>query len=282
MIPRALRRPSILLRVLLYLAVIIALWRALPRGAEQDDELRFGVAGADLAPDLVGRLVKRYMADYPGAKIDVTGGGTRHALEAMLQRRADVAFTCRTPSAEEQQLFRAAIGDTLLCFPIAEGELLLLRPESAAAGGTNELQALLRGEPLPAGAAFEKVYAADPNLGTWERLSAALGVPLPESPVGRVVFLADDAAVARAVSSDARSLGVASSFAVGAAQRWIAEGIGELPLFACCSSRARRHAAMFVTHVTGPRGQRQIEDAGFRPAEPIVREVYLTRDPVGR
>jgi hypothetical protein len=283
MIPRALRRPSILLRVLLYLAVIFALWRALPRGPERsDDEQRLAIAGADLAPEFVRTLAERYAADYPGLEITREGGGTRHALESLANRRADVGFTCRRPTAEEQQLFREALGDTLLCFPVAVGALLVLRAEALPAIAPDELRALVRGETPPVASAFDRLYAADPNLGTWQVLGEVLGVPPTDSPGARVVFVADDPAVARAVSADARSAGVASSFAVGVPSGWIAAEIGEEQLFACCLSRARHHAAMFVTHLTSPRGQRQIEDAGFRPAQTILREVYLTRRPVGQ
>ncbi|MGQ0721857.1 MAG: substrate-binding domain-containing protein [Candidatus Eiseniibacteriota bacterium] len=283
MTPRALHRPSILLRVLLYLAVILALWRALPRGSESPgDELRLTVAGADLAPELVRTLAERYAADYPGLEITREGGGTRHALERMVNGRADVGFTCRRPSGEEQELFREALGDTLLSFPVAVGALLLLRAEALPAIGPDELRAFLRGEMAPVVAAFDRLYAADPNLGTWQVLCDMLEVPATESPGARVVFVADDPAVSRAVSAEARSVGIVSSFAGGAPSGWTAAEIGQEQLFACCLSGARHHAAMFVTHVTSPRGQRQIEDAGFRPAQPILREVYLTRRPVGQ
>ena len=39
---------------------------------------------------------------------------------------------------------------------------------------------------------------------------------------------------------------------------------------------------MFVTYLTSDRGQRQIERAGILPARQTLREIVLTRGPIGK
>jgi hypothetical protein len=62
-------------------------------------------------------------------------------------------------------------------------------------------------------------------------------------------------------------------------------GYGEYPLYhylyIACLANGSTRGAMFVTHVTSDRGQRQVERAGFLPARQTVRQIYLTRRPLG-
>jgi ABC-type phosphate transport system substrate-binding protein len=62
-------------------------------------------------------------------------------------------------------------------------------------------------------------------------------------------------------------------------------GLGEYPvthaLYASCRNRGDIQGAKFVTHLTGARGQRQIEKAGCVPALLYLREVVLTTHPMG-
>jgi len=264
------------------------------------------VTGADLAPGLVGRLVENYRRDYPRLSVQIRPGGTAAALEDLVNRRADAAFLSRPPLPSEQRLFAGADGDTALWFPIALGAIVVLAaadaPDSTLSLDT--LRALARGDP-EAGA--PRLYVPDPNSGLWDALRAKLGLPsdVASAPPG-VVFLRDDAAVPAAVRADGRAFGVVSSFAFpdGAALpgaravplRAAADGApiwpgaaeiaaGAYPLwhylYVGCRPRGGVQGTKFVTHLTSPRGQRQVERTPFLPARQVPREIHLNRRPPG-
>lgn len=302
-------------RVTVYIAVLAALFllrgplgveRLLPHAPEETDSARsLTVAGVDLAPDLLPRLLAAYGREYPGLDIRTSGGGTAQALEALINRRADVALLSRPPSGDEQALFRSADGDTALWFTIALGGIVLLTRADGPAESLSvaDLHALAAGtEP----ARFDHLYVPDPNLGLWDALRARLGMLDGETPA-RVVFLPSESDVVAATAADPRGAGLASTFtlpadlaahglraaAVRSGPESPAAGpgyeevaYGEYPLvhhlIAACRSGGSIQGAMFVTHLTSDRGQRQIERAGALPARQTLREVLLTRDPIGK
>ena len=114
----------LLLRVVIYLLIIVVLYKV--RGGSQWRRLLYRIpglakadttlilTGSDLAPVLVERLAHLYRGDYPDLEVLVRGGGTYHALEDIINDRADVAFLCRAPSQAEQELFRSVDKDTAL------------------------------------------------------------------------------------------------------------------------------------------------------------------------
>jgi hypothetical protein len=61
---------------------------------------------------------------------------------------------------------------------------------------------------------------------------------------------------------------------------------GEYPLIhhliAACRAGGSIEGSMFVTYLTSDRGQRQIERAGVLPARHTLREIVLTRGPIGK
>ncbi len=157
-----------------------------------------------------------------------------------------------------------------------------------------------------AGASFDRLYVPDPNVGTWDAMRTGLGIPADE-PAAGVVFLKDEAAVIEAVAADPRGAGLASSFSLPAdlaplgvralavrpdAGRPAATpgyeeiAYGEYPfihhLIAACRAGGSIEGAMFVTYLTSDRGQRQIERAGILPARQTLREIVLTRGPIGK
>ncbi len=306
----------LLLRVLLYTLVIVVLYhlrgggslrqlfRRLPGLAPADTTLI--LAGEDLAPALVQHLVTSYHQDYPHPDIRVLGGGTNQALEDLINDRADVAFLSHPPTVDEQQLFRSAGGDTAAWYPIALGGIVLLRGAETAAEPL-ALADLRRSLQDPGAAGFDHLYVSDPNTGLWDAFLAALDLPSMEGPApARVIFLVDQAAVLDALRADHRSLGLASSFTLPAdlAERDLqivtlrpADGSkpvfpdlealasGNYPLwhylYVCCRGHGSGEGSMFVTWVTGDRGQRRIERAGFLPARRVLLEIHLTRQPVG-
>lgn len=299
-------------RLLLYLLVVAGLflargdigWDALfPRSpAAAGDTLV--VAGRDLAPGLIDRLVAVYRRDYPGLDIVVRSGGTNHALEDLLDGRADVAFLVRPPRAEEQDLFRSVAGDSALWFSVALGGVALLTAGSADPGPVTgrDLRRRLDGTDA---SRFARVYAPDPNRGLWDAFTASLGTSAedPEAGTG-IVFLEDEAAILSAVRADPGALGVASTLALpeplppGVAVVGVGDApgnavlptfediaLGEYPLIhalvASCPSRGDVQGAKFVTFLTSGPGQRQVERAGFVPALRYLREVVLTTRRVG-
>ncbi len=301
-------------RLAVYLAVIAALflWRgggdlrrvlsAAAGGAPADTTL--AVAGGDLAPDLVARVLTGYRRDYPRLAIRVDGGGTAQALEALLDGRADVALLNRPPSPAEQALFARATGDSAVWYPFALGGIALVAaaagPDSAAVTPAR-LRACLEGGACPGG----RLWLPDPNGGLAEALARALGLPrgAAESAPG-VVFLADEAAVLAATAAAPGTLGAVGALTLPAdlaarglrlaAVRPNAGGPAATPgpeelatgayplhhyLYAACRRDGGIQGAKFVTHLTSDRGQRQIESAGWLPARRVLREIRLTRRP---
>lgn len=263
------------------------------------------ISGGDLAPALIARLVSNYRRDYPKLAVEVRPGGTAQGLEDLANRRADVAFLSRPPAAAEQQLIRNAGQDTLLWFPMALGSLVLLRGAECPVRRLSPevCRAWFDSSSTPPG----RLYAPDPNTGAWEGLAARLGVALPagaSAPPG-VTFLADQAAVLAAIQQDPSALGLVSSFgfpegstpfgvdtvalqAAGsdtpASPTDDAVAYGDYPLYHYLYVACRPHdsirGTMFVTHLTGDRGQRQVERAGYLPARHPMREIVLTTHPL--
>lgn len=215
----------------------------------------------------------------------------------------------------------SAPGDSALWFPVALGALIVVRAsDGPALDSVNvpELRGLIGG-PAHAGEAapaseertetrVRRLYLAHPDLGLWnilrERLGLAADTTLVRSP--RLAFLAGDAEVLDAVRGDREALGIVSSFHLDDGQS--APGLRTLPvggspgepaaaptvenigygryplhqhLYVACLPRGGILGSMFVTHLTSDRGQRRVERAGFIPARLILREIVLSRDPVG-
>ena len=130
------------------------------------------------------RLAVEYQHDYPALTFNLLPGGTNQALEALLSREADVAFTYRLPTVAEQELFRAADGDTAVVLSVGVGGLVLLAGSEAGTGPVT-MAALAAALALPAGAGAElpgglapfceRLYACDPNEGSWDAFRAGPG-----------------------------------------------------------------------------------------------------------
>lgn len=310
---RGIRIPWKQTRFLLYLLVVAGLfvlrgpvgWHGLvPRGGTRAGD-SLVVAGRDLAPDLIDRMAGLARRDDPGLPVAVRGGGTNHALEDLINRRANVAFLVRPPSPGEQRLFRSVDGDSADWFAVALGGIALVTgrdgtPDPVAG---EDLRRILDGKETPRAT---RLYVPDPNRGIWDALRSALTLP-PGEPdrTGGVVFLQDEAAVLDAVREDPGALGVASTLALpealppGTALAPVGTDGGEpaLPtyesiasgryplihaLYAACRGEGDIQGAKFVTLLTGERGQRQVERAGYVPALLYLREVVLTTHPVGK
>jgi len=252
------RRSWLLIRIALYLAVILGLiltrggipWRQFKTALEGagNEHPTLTLVGRDLAPPLVERLATEYQRDYPALTVDLLPGGTNHALEALLAREADAAFLLRPPTAREQDLFRQADGDTAVVVAIGVGGLVLLAGSGATAGPltVDALRAAL----APAGGGLEpgsglapyceRLYACDPNEGSWDALLEALGLAPAQVAEGsedataspaaenapatsdmaaqkgnHVVFLANPAAVIAAVAADPGAWGLVSTLDTG-------------------------------------------------------------------
>ena len=300
----------LLIRVSVYILAIIVLFlmrgrldlKRFFRQAGPAAETGLIISGADLAPSLVDRLVEHYRADYPQLTIQVRGGGSAAALEDLINLRAGAVFLSRPPSPEEQKLFVGAYGDTAIWYPVALGAILVMAgPQGADSTVTlDALRALADGRP---GGGLERLYVPDPNSGLWDVLRAKLGLGRSTATaVPGVVFLKDDATVARAVAADPRSLGVASSFALqgqpaargvrtlslrtGPSGPSVAPDVdqtlsGAYPLwsylYAGCRKTGGVQGTMFVTHLTSQRGQRQIARTEFLPVQMPQREIHLNR-----
>jgi ABC-type phosphate transport system substrate-binding protein len=272
---------------------------------ESDTVKTITLAGVDLAPELMPRIISDYTWASPGLHVNTLEGGTARALEAMANHRAQVGLLYRLPNRDERSILLSAVKDSVLCFPIALGGIEILAhdgtgPDSLSA---EDLRRALRGESVPG---FDTVWAPEPNGGLWDALRTCLGfsqsAPVPPS----VKFLKDEKQVVDAVIADPKGIGIASTLTLpdtvltggvhavairpdqgGAAAMPEYEriGYGEYPLYhylyAACLANGSVRGAMFVTHLTSDRGQRQIERAGFLPARQTARAIVLTRHPLG-
>ncbi len=301
------RRTWFLIRLAVYIIVIAVLFvvrgrvdlgparQLLSVATAADSTLT--IAGRDLAPVLVDELLAGYSRDYPSLTVTLTAGGTNQALEDLLNRRADVAFLYRPPTASEQAQLRTLDGDTAVVVQVAVGGLALLA--ASASAPTSMTVAQVAASAAGRGARF---YAPDPNEGSWDALRQRLGLSGDTGPAG-IVFLADVGAVVAAVAADPGTLGLASTFTLAddarvrrvalsaaaddtaAAPTFTNLVTGAYPLYhwlyVACRSRGGIQGAKFVTHLASPRGQRQVERAGVVPAQQVAREIILTRDPIG-
>jgi ABC-type phosphate transport system substrate-binding protein len=303
-------------RVAFYLLVVVAVvvlrGPALRTGGvgfrfstESDTVKTITLAGVELAPELVPRIISDYTWGSPGLHVNTIEGGTARALEAMANHRAAVGLMYRPPNREERALMLSAVKDSVLCFPIALGGIEILAHDGAGPDSLSEddLRRALRGEAVTA---FDKIYVPDPNQGLWGALRKCLGVSENTPIAPAVTFLKDEKQVVDAVIADPRGIGVTSTLSLpdtaltqnvhavairpdkgGAATMPEYEriGYGDYPLFhylyAVCLANGSVRGAMFVTHLTSDRGQRQIERAGFLPARQTARAIVITRHPLG-
>ncbi len=178
------RRTWFLIRLAVYVIVIAVLFvvrgrvdlgpaqRLLSGASAADSTLT--IAGRDLAPALVDELVASYRRDYPALAVRLTEGGTNQALEDLLNRRADVAFLYRPPTAAEQAQLRTLDGDTAVVVPVAVGGLAVV----AAGGATppNLTVAQIAATAAGGDGGTARMYAPDPNEGAWDALRQRLGL----------------------------------------------------------------------------------------------------------
>ncbi len=285
--------------------------------SESDTVTTITAAGRELAPDLMSQLVEKYREQYPQLHVLLEDGGTVRALEGLANRRAQVGLLYRLPKPDERAVVRSAVGDSVLCFPIALGGIAILANSLSGVESLsmNELRAIARDQANPH---FDHLYAPDPNQGLWDAFRQGLGVaedvahPAPNAApeLAHIVFLKDEAAVIEAVLADPRGLGIASTLSmpdslpdvggnravravpvlpdtglVPVAPGYEQIGYGEYPLYhylyVACLANGSVRGSMFVTYLTSNRGQRHVERAGYLPARQAIREIYLTRHPVG-
>ncbi|MBD3162114.1 MAG: hypothetical protein GF346_07380 [Candidatus Eisenbacteria bacterium] len=266
------------------------------------------LSGLDLAPRLIPRVADVYRDLYPEHEIRIRPGGTRQALEDLLNRRANVAFLNRPLTAAEREIVRG-VGDSALSFPIALGAIAVLARRDAPIDSLpiEDLRVWLA-EKRAIGSRFAdggevRFYAPDPNLGLWEAIREQLDLP-PEVGEG-VYWLASDRQVAQAVSKDPQGIGFASLLAleedldrlsveairvpampesVAVPPQAMEVATGGYPLYhylyAACRPAGGAVASGFVSFLYSGRGQRLVAREGFLPAREAPREILLTNQPL--
>lgn len=307
--PRESGRRWLPIRLSLYFAVFVALvvFRVVPnlRGRLPEPNLSafdgtLELSGMSLAPDLLERLLDEYRSEYPKIKLVARPGGTTQALEDLVNRRTDIAFLARPPTAEEALVIRDR-GDSVETFPIALAGIAVLASNESPIReiDLDALRHFIRGEGSAA-----VVYAPNPNRGLWDAVSARLGME-ERAPVG-VRWTENEVEVVERVAADRSALGLASTFALpdsleerGVRQipvRATSEGVaftankqevanGQYPLFhhlyVSCRPGSGALASGFVTYLFGGRGQRLVTRAGYLPARDVPRLIQLTSKPIG-
>ncbi len=326
----------LLIRIAVYLAVILGLllykggvpWRRFLMAwrSAGNEHPTLVLAGRDVAPPLVETLASDYRRDYPQLAVTVLPGGTYRALDMLLARECDVAFLLRGPSPAEQALFREADRDTAVVQDLAVGGLALVAGSAAPVGPVTMAALKDALAPVAAGAGAVsngttlaglgvKLYAPDPNEGTWDALLGALGLRAADAPAaaaavsGPVVFLPTPAAVLEAVAADPGAWGVVSTLNAAlepetgppAGLRFVgvvaAAGAAAVPptranvatgdyplhhyLYVACRGAGSLEGVKFLTHLGSARGLRQVEATGVIPARLVARTIQLSRDPVG-
>jgi len=310
-------RIRFLVRMIVYIAVVLALylnrggfpWRRLtePFQGAPEKETTLVIAGRDLAPALIDRLITHYRQDYPDLRVTATGSGTNQALEDLLNGRAGAAFMYRRPDPGEEDLFRTIDGDTAIVAKVAVGGVILVAGESAEVGPVTpgEVRAMFTGDTT---SFCERFYVPEPNEGLWDAFREEIDLPDPPVAGPLIVFLADAGAVLDAVGRDKQSWGMVSSLnsnldpaaAAPADVRFVAvkagpDSLPALPtyenvargvyplhhwLYVVCRENGSREGGRFLTHLASARGLRQVERAGVIPASAVLREIHLTTTPV--
>jgi ABC-type phosphate transport system substrate-binding protein len=266
------------------------------------------VSGQDVAPELISSAVAEYQGLYPDMDLRVRPGGTLHAVDDLLNRRADVVFMNRELTKAEERIVHAA-GDSMLAYAVALGAIMVVVSSRAPLDSlpVGELREILAGNPGAPSSGGEpyRVYAPEPNLGLWGAVATQLG--LPEVPGDGVFWLASEAEVLSAVAADPVGLGLVSTFTFPHARDgpgWRAIRIGREPgdstgalpvagpietgtyplyhyLYAGCLSSVNELGAGFVTFFHSGRGQRWIRREGYLPAREVLHEVQLVQLPIG-
>jgi phosphate transport system substrate-binding protein len=258
------------------------------------------ISGTSLAPELTLRLIEEYRLEYPEVVVDARPGGTTQALEDLVNRKVDVAFLSRPPTARESEAIRA-VGDSAMTFPIALGGIAIVAGTSSEfdSMSLDELRREVRGE-----GRSTKLYSPDPNRGLWVTLTSQLGVPHEVPP--NLQWVAEDKDVLQGVAGDASALGFASMLALpadleGAEARFVPlrrtpdaaafaansqeVASGDYPLFhylyVSCRPGSTALASGFVTFLFSGRGQRLVSRAGYLPARDVPRLIQLESKPIG-
>jgi phosphate transport system substrate-binding protein len=305
-------------RWLVYGAILLALllFRLIPglrspvAIPHKDDQARgtLILAGLDLAPGLIPRLADEYHRLYPEVTFRVNRGGTKHALQDLINRDADVAFLSRPLTPDEEAIVRS-VGDSALSYPIALGGIAVLAALTLGADSlqVDDLRRVMAGQrPVRftmGGEGKIRLYAPDPNFGLWTALASQ--VDLPDTASASVYWQEDETRVARAVAQDPEGLGFASTLALpgdlgrlgvrtlqvvgkrnvpAAEPNQVAVAAGEYPLFhylyIACRPDCGATASGFVSFIHSGRGQRLIEREGYLPAREVPREIQLSSQPI--
>jgi phosphate transport system substrate-binding protein len=294
----------------IFLAGIVAwrLWptvtpaiRKVPGIGENADGERIVISGTDNAPALLMQAVVQFQSDYPKVNVQLEGGGTVHALEDLLNKRAAIGALSRPPTAEEQQI-AVARKDSLVSLAVALGGIAVLVPRSSGIESMTleEVRSLIAGAPAASlqERGITRLYGPDPNSGLWEALLTRLGYEQVFQP--RYIPLATGQLVIEALRQDANAIGFASDLtyelpaddpgvrvvpisaqgadAVAPTKANIVEGTYPLyhNLYLCTTVRGDVVANGFVTYYTQPTGQRWVAKRGFLPARLPAREIRLT------
>lgn len=312
-------RPSWLLaRISFYLLVVAAVFLLRGPGlkggggglgfrlpTESDTVKTITVAGLELAPELIPRLISHYEWRSPRLHVNAEPGGTARALEALVNNRAAVGLMYRPPNREEKSIVMSAVRDSVICFPIALGGIEVLAHDGSGPDSlqANDLRRALRGERHPA---FARIYAPDPNQGLWDAFRTCLGFSASAANPDSVIFLEDEKGVVEAVLADPRGIGIASTLSLPDTVKSLgvhavairADGrnaaalpehekiaYGDYPLFhylyAGSLANGSVRGAMFVTYLTSDRGQRHVEREGYLPARHTARAIVITQEPLG-
>lgn len=260
------------------------------------------VSGTDNAPELLMQSVVQFKSDYPKVDVQLEGGGTVHALEDLLNRRAAVAALSRPPTARERKI-AGERSDSLLYFPVALGGIAILAPRASGleAMTLDDVRSLALGDLSEALRArgIARVYGPDPNSGLWEALLERLGYVAGALPP-RYAPLATGQLVIDALRQDPNAVAFVSDLtyelpvddpaivelrvgesiesAVPPTKAHLVEGGYPLyhHLYLCTTSVGNVLAGGFVTYYTQPTGQRWVAKRGFLPARLPTREIRLT------
>lgn len=275
--------------------------RKVPGLGERPGSERMVISGGDNAPALLIQAIVQFRGDYPRVDLQLEGGGTVSALEDLLNKRATVGALSRPPTAREQEI-AVAHSDSLLCFAVALGGIVIVAPRATGLESLTlaEIRSLISGSPSEVfqSRGITRLYGPDPNSGLWEALLTRLGFQDVFQP--RYIPLATGQLVLDAVRQDPNSIGFASDLTYDLAADDAGIGLvrvgddaahaslptksniaqGSYPLYhnlyLCTTERGDVLGNGFVTYYTQPTGQRWVAKSGFLPARLPAREIRLT------
>ncbi|MET0401780.1 MAG: phosphate ABC transporter substrate-binding protein [Cystobacter sp.] len=249
------------------------------------------VKGSDTLVVLGQRWAEHFMAAHPGARIQVTGGGSGTGIAALINGSTDIAMSSRPIQDAERRQVRQRSPQGPLQFPVARDGITFYVHERNPVDSLSlaQLQAIYLGDlrnwkDVGGADAPIVIYSRESSSGTYVFVKEAMlhGQDFTE----RAQLLPGTAAVVNAVSLEVHGIGYGgAAYARGVKELKLRVGAtdeavpptpdtlrsGAYPLsrelYFILPGEPSGPARAFMEHVLSPEGQALVTEAGFFPVK---------------